>query len=574
MTQWSIWSNPWVPVLMVDGSRKELPLKEVFEQAASIRNISPDLPQEEFPILRLLLAIMYRAYCRAVGSNPSNKRLEKIWYQIWENKSFPMNLLDAYAQHVGDGWNLTGSRPFYQVADLQYPSGGKSEDPIADFIPDFPKKHEKFLFSMRSEGSVDSISYAQAARLILFLQAYDISGIHTPARGSKTAKAGKEHPPKGMLGMSLLGALGGVFNQGKNLFETLMLNWVLCHGDQVFLKDQTDDLAPWDPERPAPSTQMNSHRYPKGPVDLLTWQSRRLLLITTDDGTRIKGLRRCFGDIADVTRLNGLEMMTVWRESKTQEKRQNRSEVFMPAQHDPNKYEWQGLASLLAHHRKSLSNGDNIAEPKKEGKVSKPGIISWVSYLQKTWYISLPEVISVRAQGIVYGSQSAVIASGVDDALDLSTVLLKWDDSLIIRIIDTVSKSEDAVSTLTGYVRNLEIAAGNRDPDMHRDAVSSEAYHRLDAIFRERLRTIPSDPSQLDSFLADWRAAVHRSILTQAAEFQPRIEAPLFGGRADTKGTMMTATLANFYLRANLNKTLGTLNSTVPVTVSPVSTGK
>lgn len=45
--------------------------------------------------------------------------------------------------------------------------------------------------------------------------------------GNTHVNKGKVYAPKGMLGTGWLGGIGGLYAEGRNLFETLMLNWVL-----------------------------------------------------------------------------------------------------------------------------------------------------------------------------------------------------------------------------------------------------------------------------------------------------------------------------------------------------------
>lgn len=581
--QWSLLTDPWIPVTQRDGTNKEVSVLQALLDGQNISSITCDFPQGQFPIYRLLLAFLYRAYSEALGAQqPDEISLEDEWRRIWSQGQFDEDIIRSYAKQTEGGWYLLDlHRPFYQIPGLEYGTD-KDYDPISSVLPDMPGKHEKFLFSMRAENSVSSIPYDAAARLLVYLQGYDISGIHTPVKGSTTARHGKEYPPHGMMGTGLLGALGGVYAQGFNLFETLMLNWVLVTDHKPLLvgadaPGHIDDFAPWDPDYCIPSPLMDTDHQASGVVGELTWQSRRMLLIPTEDRSSIKGIRICFGDIPQVLNSNDLEMMTVWRYSAVQAKRHHISFpqlALMPNQHDPAKYEWQGLASLLTSRPvkvKKTINGNSQEIP-------KPGIITWIDSIRD--YIKdhplsseahgVPDIVTLHAEGIEYGSQSAVVSSGIDDELELDSTLFGEkgvNRAYVNGVIGCVDQSEQSVYELTRFVHNLQVVAGSKNPDNEIEEVEETAYHELDRIFRRRLRSMPG-PDDMDEFLQGWRDEVHRLILALADSYRRRNQAPLFAFRTEKNGskndTIMSSSLAEFYLRNALNQTLGKLTDFKP----------
>lgn len=54
-------TEPWIPVLRLNGEHAELSLRQVFEEARKLRRIVGDLPTQEFALLRLLLAVAHDA---------------------------------------------------------------------------------------------------------------------------------------------------------------------------------------------------------------------------------------------------------------------------------------------------------------------------------------------------------------------------------------------------------------------------------------------------------------------------------------------------------------------------------
>jgi len=75
-----------------------------------------------------------------------------------------------------------------------------------------------------------------------------------------------------------------LLNVGANLFETLALNMVRVDGQagEPFEFDPAKDAPAWERE-PARAVE----RTPEGYLDLLTWQSRRILLFPNSDGETV-----------------------------------------------------------------------------------------------------------------------------------------------------------------------------------------------------------------------------------------------------------------------------------------------
>ena len=54
--------KPWVQCLMADGSNRCLSLTEVFKELEHIKCLAGDSPQQDYAVLRILIAIFWRAH--------------------------------------------------------------------------------------------------------------------------------------------------------------------------------------------------------------------------------------------------------------------------------------------------------------------------------------------------------------------------------------------------------------------------------------------------------------------------------------------------------------------------------
>ena len=118
-------------------------------------------------------------------------------------------------------------------------------------------------------------------------------------KGNTHINKGKIYPLKGFLGTGWLGGIGGVYAEGANLFETLMLNWVL-YDDRYDLEyyrlfGNVNDIPVWEKDE-VPSADMDDQSSFAGPVQAMTWQSRRIRLVPNEERTRVIGVVNCYGD--------------------------------------------------------------------------------------------------------------------------------------------------------------------------------------------------------------------------------------------------------------------------------------
>lgn len=540
-SSYNLLDEKWIPVTFCDGTAGDVSLTGLLTDASGIQTISGELPQMKFAIMRLALAILYR-----MQSMPDASRgeLVALWSSMWESGEFDREYLLDYLDFVHDRFYLFDDEvPFYQVAGLSYLSG--ETGPVSTIVPDVPKA-DRFLFCMKAPQCVDTLTYAEAARYLVMAHAYDISGIKSPVVGNTHVSKGKVYAPKNALGTGWCGAIGGVILEGENLFHDLMLNWVLVNPitDRPLI-DVPGDLPPWEREPDGPDV---AEREPRGPVDLLTWQSRRIRLVNDAERELVTGVVLCYGDVPTVPDKQTVEMMTAWRESPQQQKKLGLAHIpWMPRAHDSKKALWRGLPALIAY---DASGADADLTP---------GVVKWVRWLARESFCPLTDrtPFSIHALGISYGTQNAVIDDAVDDRISMSMLLLRADAEAQERVLDVVSKTEEAVGALVRLVVRVESAKGDkRRYDSFNDNVAAavqedvreRAYEELDQLFRDRLAafTPEKDPH---AYYRAWCEESCRVLRGCARSYVIESGTPLFAERDG-----MTAGRALVLFERSLNK--------------------
>ncbi len=525
--------EPWIEVQSCDGSTRTLSIVEVFRQSPDLTRVVGDLPTQGFAILRLLLAILRRA----VDGPPD----ESAWEDL-EVGLPPMARIEAYCERYRDRFYLFHpTTPFFQVADLHTQKDEFSE--LNKLIADVPAGRP--YFSMRVGPGLESLTAAEAARWVVHAQAFDASGIKSGAVGDERVSGGKGYP----IGTGWAGALGGVYVEGESLWRTLLLNTIPLT-ESIVAADSRDRPA-WEAEPDGPA-QADMTGRPFGPLDLFTWQSRRIRLVGGPE--QVTEVLIANGDKLAPPYLWEREPMTGWRRSLPQQKKLKLELVYMPKEHQPERAFWRGLESSLpaaAPRSRAVGGADYVA----------PAVFDWAARMLSTR--SGGALVNLRAVGMVYGTQSAVVVDVIDDGLLVSPVLLQAEGSALPTLaVDAVKAAEAAVLALRNLASNLVKAGGGSDArlsDGARERASERAYAALDAPFRDWIAGLGQD-SDVEGSRIDWHRTVYTIMRMIGMDLIATAGDAAWVGREVSMGRdtkrLLTAPLADLWFQAALIKAL------------------
>ena len=247
MNEYNLITEPWITCLDKNGAVRDLGLGELFAKAHQLKGLDSPYPIVNAALMRLLLAILTRSLA------PDSY---KSWQGIMTAGSFNMTAIEAYLQKRHSRFNLFDqSRPFYQASDERV-----NPKPVLKLLPHLASGNNAVLFDHNTEESGLSLSPAEAACFVVALQSYGLGGLSGIAEKFTAAPAAR--------GISF-------FVEGENLFETLALNLIKYTGeDNSPIPSHPDDAPAWEMEDPFAKRDK-----PRGLLDYLTWQNRRVLLI-------------------------------------------------------------------------------------------------------------------------------------------------------------------------------------------------------------------------------------------------------------------------------------------------------
>ncbi|WP_030107137.1 type I-E CRISPR-associated protein Cse1/CasA [Actinoalloteichus caeruleus] len=457
--------RPWLLVRDLDGEVTEKSLLDTLTQSETLAGLVGDIPTQQFAHLRLLLAVCHRAFGRGLDDDG--------WKRLWD-EGVPQDQIKDYLERHRSRFDLFHPvEPFMQVATLRTAKDEVFE--LNRIVADVPNGHP--FFSTRLERDL-TLSPAEAARWLVHCHAFDPSGIKSGAVGDSRVKNGKGYP----IGTGWSGRLGGVAPEGDTLWRTLLLNLVL--------PTRENDLPAWEHGQRGP---LGKEREPTGPVDLYTWQSRRIRLVGTGD--RVTKVLVCNGDPLGPQNQHRHETHTSWRRSETQEKKlKSSTPVYMPLEHSPERVIWRGLTAMLP--QTVTSNQRSEASDRLA-----PGVLDQIARLTSDRRLPRDYPLRLHTTGMTYGSQSSTTAEIVDDAISLHAALLDRELAHLKEVVlGCVRDAEKAAYAVGDLALNLAKACGSREePNVNnrlgpKDSALELAYAALDPAFRRWLAArLPGD---------------------------------------------------------------------------------
>lgn len=503
MTDFNLVDHDWIPAI-VEGRQRDVSLREALRSAETI-DLSLAQPLETVATLRqVLIPVVLRA-CGA-------PRDISAWHAMFRGPD--LGTLTAYLDSVQHRFNLFDKDcPFAQVADLEAVSG--LTKPSSLLRADLATGNNVPLFTERTEATPPPLSAAQAARALIVTQCFDTAAIKTGAVGDSQVKQGKTTGnPTGPVG-----TLGVVIPWGRSLWETLVLNLpIIPAGLRPFDRPQWEDL---------PSDATWTTREPRGLLDLLTWQSRRIRLIREVLGgtSAVTRVVVCAGDRLPRTPPD-LEIHSLWQPADV--KRTGVSQK--PRRHQPGRAAWRGLTSLLAVEADSSLLLAQLQVAEMKGALP-PGLT--------------PEVVTV---GVVYGNQSAVVEDVLMDSIPLPVQALREGSRTRRAVFDAVEKADQVRSAANHLHDDVRRAAGAEPIPWDKGSRWGDVLMAdLDAPTRRFLRGLQVSPDDSDSLLDEWADAVHSQAVDIAQSLQESAPPTTFLGREHRKRTYRLATSVSWY---------------------------
>ena len=477
--EFNLLTEPWIRVRLRDNTVREVSLTEALVSAQDYADLAGEMPTQNAAVLRLLLAVLFTVFSRVDAKGESRPLMQsddalERWSALWQLGHFPAEPVRDYLEQWKDRfWLFHPTHPFWQVPTL---SNGIAFDGKKLNGERAESGNKTPLFQNISKAECAVLTYAQATRWLIYQNGYDERG-GRPKAGNKPRH-----------GVGWLGQIGFVAVKGKNLYETLLRNMAFSTEPDALREKQ---MPCWEREH-ARTEQSVEIVMPKNQAELLTLQSRRILLIRSEEMPGVVGYEVLGGDYWDSENAFG-EQMTLWRRTS----KENEKVTYEPQQHEMGKQLWRELPAML--------------DP--EGR--KPGVLIWNQKLQSLRILSKKEQIVIGVVGIRYDDQGASVKDVYTDQLEMQLATLndlgrKWT----VRINREVQRCEETAKNIGTLCVELKLAGGLdynkvkgfKDKQKVTEDARAQFYFAVDQPFRQWLQAIDSEQDDPDEAALRWQA--------------------------------------------------------------------
>lgn len=562
MTSFDLVTQPWVPVLRA-GRPERVSLQQAFAEAHELDGLGLDDPHQAVAVLRQVLLPVLLHACGAPRSTEE-------WGDRWDAATLPLGdvttYLDTY-RHRFDLFDATA--PFGQVAGLH--TAKNETKPISLLIPRLASGNNVPLFSARTEANPPALDPADAVLALLAAQCWDTAAIKSGAVGDPKTSAGKTTGnPTGPLGQ-----LGVVVPWGRTLKETLLLN---CLALPAGLR--STDAPPWAREPvTAQWAGADEGRLPRGPIELMTWQSRRIRLVAEVGGAPtskagddrpvlISRVVVCAGDRLAPTASSlaprpDLEWHTAW---KATGEKQSDLATQRPVRHEPGRAAWRGLEALLATR-------SDVEE------LTAPTLLRQIADLRAQDWLPVDYPLQTLTVGVRYGNQSAVVEDAMSDLIPLPLLALTTDTDVRAVLLELVDQADQLRRSVNRLADDLRLASGAEkvawDKSQHPGDL---VIHRLDGVVRRILLLLQTDPTAVDRLRPVWSQLARREVWVVADGLLATAPDSSFLGRTDPRDRdrprprVINAATSRGRLAYSVTNTLGSVGDSSTAQAERIST--
>ncbi len=421
MQSYSVMTDPVIPVLMLDGSQREIGIREVFERAHEIADLQCPSPLENYAVFRLLVAI-------AMDMLRPERWMDRL--NMLEAGHFDSSAVDAYiaaCEADGPRFDLFDKKhPFMQAA-FDPETDDKAVKPIAALSVSLPSGNNHVFWDHRPEA-VPVMTPAEAFRSMISLYVFCTAAAQGYPSGVNNT------PP--------------VYNRiiGCNLYESMILNMISVRECAAI---EYGSAPPWRTQ----STVIPKQEIAEvSLLDAFTWQPRRLCLLRDPDGMVRK---------AALQQGKNFRGNQLWRDPHVAY-RLSKSGDWLSVKPQAGRALWRDIGSLLAD-----SASEHYHPPLT---VSQAG-----EALSQTG-----KPIQIRQIGVITNQASYV--SWIEDQLSIPVYLLN-DDYLASVIRDNVETVEAVQSILAQVINRHYCHDSKHSSDLAEQARLSFLSEMHDVLF-------------------------------------------------------------------------------------------
>lgn len=535
MARFNLIEEPWIRVLsMKTGEQKEVSMREMFRNAGDYKALAGEMETQNFAVLRFLLSVLQTVFSRfdMEGKTLPGIEINERWIQTepvdeddledfidasdecWEN----LYKAGRFPDIVTDYLEMWKER-FY-LFDEEYPFLQINKREMDEIMRRIPKKNQptiiygknlnrtisesenkSALFSPvnngnKKRGKKDVLSEAELIRWLLTFQGY------TGLADKVSITSEKQRSSKGWLF-----DLGGIYLQGDNLFETLMMNLIIGSAlDKQSIIGRIQRPC-WESTGIEAVNKLCQGVAIDNLAELYTNRSRAVYIDTKFDMSNpveIQVVKLPEIEHAD----NFIEPMTLWRLNKDGPNK-NR---FTPKKHSAEQSLWRSFGMITMKSSVSASTQQHPPGIHNQYKrLAKAAGSRWSSIVgvsmqddgNATSWLPINEIVdNLRINDLVIAdAESDGWIVRINDAVETTKSIIDWDYKAYLKGICTVRNLK-----LTEPVDPIAIGFISKE--------TAEMYAVIDPEFREWISSIKPEDSKEDR-IKEWYELLRELVLRQ-----------------------------------------------------------
>ena len=490
--------DPWLRLATPDATVTEASIETAFRNSRSYTGLASGFAPEDAAVTRVLISIIYRAYKGDVPDADDLDAVIDFWESLVHAPSLWTPQVEDYLAKYRERFFLSGAKPFMLTPELDEEGKDIFKPVTAITSPGI----DQF-----STSTPETLTPAEVARAVICAQSYDRAGNKTGVSADPRASKGKATGAK--LSPAAQGATTVV--TGATLHETLLLNYV------PYLT-KVDDTPPWEREHPGLSTydaalMRDKDAYkkgvaPAGPVDSMTWQSRRINIRWNEDGNA-DGVVISTGDPLDSNALFGGEPMSPFRFSDSQSDTL-KTATYRASSLEPDRESWSKLGGFLPETTPRTYQGK---KKKWHGtRSTMPAeTIKWVKTLVNEGVLdSAAAHLRAHAVSVVYGTQSSIVVDVIEAGFPVPKSAME-NDAINDAVFAAVNTLPTVMFHVESFYRALTSSPSTPKEMTYGDGGRADK-RAVSAAFESWLEKIGEYDGDADSLYEAWAEKTLRTV--------------------------------------------------------------
>lgn len=423
-------NDSWIKVIDQTGNTQTVSMIKLFQNTKQYRQLANESIAANVSILRLLLAVLATVYSR-VDYNDNhyeelddydpddlpylNEAYQQTWRQLWQDKHFTNSVVSYLKEHENE-FNFFSDHTFGKIPNetfnelidkpnakikIHQPSEIKYEDanlsgtiaPGMLSLASYESNNKANPFRL-SENNNNHFNVPQFIRNMLTMMQY------TTIQDKLKLKIGGNNP-------GWMFQLSYLYAKGNNLFETLMLNLVLCDEDNLNWSPFQKPL--WETDLSQDNTRLNhfiNGEQPDNYSEIYTYPSRLYSFEWTDRPTPvIHAIKLLSPDLHDFF----LEPDTTWAIDKSKSNKDHT--IWKPGTHfmgNVSSKAWEHFERYVPIF--NISSSANDDKDTNNHLQRLPGLVNWLMPLHHNNILKDLNQLDLYNYEMIYNSATSKMA--------------------------------------------------------------------------------------------------------------------------------------------------------------------